>query len=298
MSPPPIYKYLNVQGAKLTLGNKTFKHAKPSDFNDIEDLTVRGIFPEDDETALREMESGFTDVIMQHLEDPPTCLNPNLRAKVALLQAVFKANPGASRLIKEAKAKGELPDVFDLDGMKARNASFVDEVNQFMQTYRILCVSECNDSEEMWQRYAEDHQGIVLRIAPNLGKDSKYQLFGPVIYREKRPALYDSVLDFQEGSLFGDQQERIKEILRKIIYAKTLPWSYEREYRLAIPLREGEDWNTLPYHPEEISELYLGAKQPEALKAEIVKLAQAVNPAISIFDAALDEEGKITFRAR
>jgi len=109
---PPLYKYLNVQGAKLTLSNKTFKHAKPSDFNDIEDLTIRGIFPEDDETALREMESGFTDVTMQHLDDPPTCLNPDLRAKIALLQAVFKANPGAARLIKEAKAKGELPDVF------------------------------------------------------------------------------------------------------------------------------------------------------------------------------------------
>ena len=39
MTLPPLYKYLNVQGAKLTLGNRTFRHAKPSDFNDIEDMT-------------------------------------------------------------------------------------------------------------------------------------------------------------------------------------------------------------------------------------------------------------------
>jgi hypothetical protein len=297
MSTPRLYKYLDVQGAKLTLGNRNFKHAKPSDFNDLEELTVRSIFPEDEETAIREMESGFTDVIMGHLDDPPTCLNANLRAKVALLQTIFKANPGAARLIKEAKAKGQTPEVFDPKQMRARNAAFVDEMNQHMQGFRILCVSECNDSEEMWHRYAEGHKGIVLRITPNVAKDSKYQLFAPVTYRESRPALYDSVLDFQEGSLFDDQQERIRQIMQKIIYTKTLPWSYEKEYRLSIPVKEGNDWNAMPYHPEEISELYLGAKQPDALKAEIVTLAQAVNPAMSIFDVVLDGAGRVAFRA-
>jgi DUF2971 family protein len=298
MSSSRLYKYLDVQGAKLTLGNKNFKHAAPSDFDDVEELTVRSIFPEDEETAIREMESGFTDVIMMHLDDPPTCLNAGLRAKVALLQAVYKANPGAARLIKEAKAKGQVPEFFDPKEMRARNAAFVDETNQQMQAFRILCVSECNLSEEMWKRYAEDHKGIVLRITPNVAKDSKYQLFAPVAYRDSRPALYDSVLDFQEGSMFGDQQERIHQTMRKIIYTKTLPWSYEREHRLAIPLKEGEDWNIMPYHPEEISELYLGANQPSAVKADIVKLAQAVNPEIKIFDMACDKNGKLTFRPR
>jgi hypothetical protein len=36
MALPPLYKYLDVQGAKLTLGNNTFRHAKPSTFNDVE----------------------------------------------------------------------------------------------------------------------------------------------------------------------------------------------------------------------------------------------------------------------
>ena len=47
MTLPPLYKYLDVSGAKLTLGNRTFKHAKPSDFNDTEDLTIKSIFTED-----------------------------------------------------------------------------------------------------------------------------------------------------------------------------------------------------------------------------------------------------------
>ena len=42
-------------------------------------------------------------------------------------------------------------------------------------------------------------------------------------------------------------------MLEKIIYAKTLEWEHESEYRLAILLRQGEVWNTLAYHPEEIT---------------------------------------------
>jgi hypothetical protein len=55
MSLPPLYKYLDVSGAKLTLGNRAFKHAKASDFNDTEDLTIQSIFAEDTEEALKKI---------------------------------------------------------------------------------------------------------------------------------------------------------------------------------------------------------------------------------------------------
>src|SRR5450432_974358 len=71
MGLPPLYKYLDVQGAKLTLGNQSFKHAKPSDFNDTEDLTIQSIFPEDIETALKRASGGMLDVILTHLEVGP-----------------------------------------------------------------------------------------------------------------------------------------------------------------------------------------------------------------------------------
>jgi hypothetical protein len=73
-----------------------------------------------------------------------------------------------------------MKEVFDREHMKKRHGEFVDEINHFMQGYRVLCVSALNDSERMWARYAQDHQGIVLRILPNVQKDSKYQLFRPV----------------------------------------------------------------------------------------------------------------------
>jgi len=48
-----------------------------------------------------------------------------------------------------------------------------------------LCVTTHKDSEKMWSGYAENHKGIALRIEANVAKDSKFQLFRKVTYREK-----------------------------------------------------------------------------------------------------------------
>src|ERR1700735_2511253 len=117
MALPPLYKYLNVQGAKLTLGNRTFRHAKPSDFNDIEDMTVQSIFPEETEAALKRLSQGLTDVILAHLNDPPTCASPNAE-KIALMQRAYRNKPGARELVKAELAKGDAKSPYDVEHMR------------------------------------------------------------------------------------------------------------------------------------------------------------------------------------
>lgn len=295
MALPPIYKYLDVQGAKLTLENRTFRHAKPSDFNDTEDLTIQSIFPEETETALKRIAGGITDVILQHLNDTPTCSSP-IKEKVAIMQQVFRTKPEAADAIKAEMAKEGGKPTYDFEYMRARAEAFVNEINEFMQDYRVLCVTTHKDSEKMWSGYAENYKGIALRIEPNQAKDSKFRLFQPVIYREKRPPLYEDTIEFMADSLFGDQEARRKAMLEKIVYTKTLEWEHESEYRLAIPMRQSEQpWNALPYHPEEITELYLGLAMEKADMADIVGFAQAVNPNITIFGAKRGADGKLGF---
>ena len=103
-------------------------------------------------------------------------------------------------------------------------------------------------------------------------------------------------LGFLEESWFGDQDERITATLAKIIYSKTLKWKDECEYRLAIPLGEDEEpYDTLPYYPEEIMEMYLGLAMTETDKADITAKARAVNPDITIFQAKRDADNAIVF---
>jgi|SRR5215467_14341247 len=268
MTLPPLYKYLDVNGAKLTLGNRTFRHAKPSTYQDLEDMTIQSIFPEKIEAACATLSDGVVDVLLENINETPTCsakLIPGLR-------------------------------VFDVEHMRARSDAFVETTNEFMQSYRLLCVTTDNRSERMWEDYAQDHEGIVLRIEPDKERASKFELFRPVKYRAIRPALYEHTLDFLKGCLFGDQETRSRAILDKIIYAKTLPYKFEKEYRLAIPVGEEGDWSTLPYHPEEITELYLGLAMATEGKQDIVAKAKAVNPNIAIFQVSRDAGRKLAFK--
>lgn len=294
MTLPPLYKYLDVSGAKLTLGNKTFKHAKPSDFNDVDDLTIQSIFPEDIEEALKKIAGGFTDMILRHLDEEPTCSSP-MKEKIKAIQQVYRANPGAADLVRaELMNPGER--IHDVEYHRNKAQAYIAEINEFMQGYRVLCVSTHKDSERMWIDYAEKHKGVSLRIQPNLAKDSKFQLFRPVIYREKRPPLYEDTLEFSAGSLFGDHEARNMEIVERIIHTKTLDWQHEGEYRLAIPIRKDEEpWITLPYHPKEITELYLGLEMEQSDIEDIVGKARNVNPDIAIYRANRNGGGKLVF---
>jgi hypothetical protein len=63
-------------------------------FNDLEDLTIRSLFPEDDETALAIIENGFTDLLLKHVDDAPSCLNELMRAKVCSNPGRIQGKPG------------------------------------------------------------------------------------------------------------------------------------------------------------------------------------------------------------
>jgi hypothetical protein len=181
---------------------------------------------------------------------------------------------------------------------KTRSEAFVEMTNAFMQNYRVFCVTTDGASERMWKEYSQEGQGIALRITPSEEKASKYLLFAPVTYEEKRPAIYARTLDFATESLFGDQAAKASTILKRIISAKTNAYKFECEYRLAIPLGEGEeDHRTQPYHPEEITELYLGEVMADADKQEIVAIAKALNADIAVFQVKRDGAGHIGFDA-
>ena len=283
---------MDLRGAKLTLANGTFRHAKPSDFNDTEDLTIQSVLPGNLDDALAELENSFVDVIIKHLDEPPTCDSP-MREKLTLLQQALKLNREAEKVLREGLA--ETP-VYDRDFMRIRTEGHIQEINDFMQGYRIFCVTTHNRSERMWTEYADNHRGIMIRIVPCHSRDSKFNLFCPVQYQDVRPPLYNNAVDFIAGSLFGDRPAIISAIIEKIIYTKTRQWEHEAEYRLAIPLAQGEKpWEFLSYHPEEITELYLGTAMDEEDKGEIVGLAKARNPKIIAYGSNCDGHDNISY---
>jgi len=135
MTLPPLYKYLDVSGTKQTLGNMTFKHARPSDFNDIDDLTIQSIFPEDTEEALKKITGGFTDVILRHLDEEPTC-SSLMKEKIRIIQQVYRANPGAAELGR-AELMNPGKRIYDVEYHRDRAQVYIAEINEFMQKQKI-----------------------------------------------------------------------------------------------------------------------------------------------------------------
>src|SRR5438874_394516 len=100
MTLPPLYKYLDIDGAKKTLGNQCFRFSKPSGYKDLEDMTAQGLFPDELETALAMLSDGFVDVIVENPDAAATC-SERLRPTVAELQKIFRTNPGAAQAVKD-----------------------------------------------------------------------------------------------------------------------------------------------------------------------------------------------------
>jgi hypothetical protein len=289
---PPLYKYLDVNGATKTLGNKTFRLAKPSTFEDTGDTTARSVFPEDVELALAKLSGSCVDVIVENAGAAPTC-GPEQANMIRELQSLFRGDP---RRAEAVRARIKELKIFDVEHMRAVSDDFVKETNNFLQGYRVLCVSSDNASEGMWEDYADDHQGILLRIEPNVEKDSKYQLFRPVTYQRARPTIYDQTVGFLKDVWFGDPAARSRAILDKIIYTKTLPYKFETEYRFAMPFGQEGDWEPASYYPEELTALYLGMAMDNADKSEIIAKAKAVNSKVAIFQADRDSNHKLVFK--
>ena len=93
--------------------------------------------------------------------------------------------------------------------------------------------------------------------------------------------------------------DKINKEPRELNYINPLNWAHEREYRLAIPLRKNEEpWNTDPYHPEEIAELYLGLEMEEGNVGRVISMAIATNPKITIYKVKRTPDGIFGFDQR
>lgn len=163
MNTKKYFKYLDLNGAMLTLRNKTFRHAKPSSFNDSEDLTTAGVFLDFD-VSLEKLPKVFIDVVVANLETQPTCKSPT-KEKVQALQLMLREKPELINVIKNNFKSN--PVYSDTDYFRALAGKHIQDINDFMQSYRVLCVTTTNDSEEMWQKYAQGHEGVALMIEPN-----------------------------------------------------------------------------------------------------------------------------------
>lgn len=121
----------------------------------------------------------------------------------------------------------------------------------------VLCLSERWDIPRMWERYAQEHTGVCLEL---LAADEKGLTgFGS-------NSFIVTYLDDLEFSLRAETWEQAS----RILFTKSMEWSYEKEWRIILPAPDGASTvGNWPFPPEFLTSVILGYKADDAIRDRV-----------------------------
>lgn len=161
-------------------------------------------------------------------------------------------------------------ELFGVDLKKKLEKSMLDlldyEMYPILNTIRIACFSEVNDSILMWSHYANNHTGFCVEYDFNkLNNIKLLDNLYPVFYKE---FLFD-VSDVFFKSYKGTEADELD--IYASVLTKNKEWNYEREWRY---LSYGGDFILNVPRPESV---YLGSRVSDENKNSIINLFNETN---------------------
>jgi hypothetical protein len=272
--PPFLYRYRKFNEhaeSELSKGYTWLSH--PDDFNDPFDSAL--LISE--EILLKKMFRARPDLL---LERPwAASLTEDERQSVRASEQPFKT------AWDTLQAKGMLVDPMSSEQafkkfMEECRAS--DKQTQYIpfaslkNTLRISCFCENFSSVLMWSHYAENHTGICIEYpTKELFQNPEIAVFlHPVIYKAER---FDSTNHFDPAGI------REPNILSPTLASchKSPDWSYEKEWRLVIPVRPGDSNQKFSIDTKP-SRILAGAKAKADDLEKIRALATKISVPVSV----------------
>lgn len=155
-----------------------------------------------------------------------------------------------------------ISDDFIKDFCNSTNDNFC---NYNISNMLICALSETNKSPAMWAHYADKFRGFCIEY------DFSSILWKP-LWCSLNPVIYSNIIpDFSEYFNNRDHFNNLISIYASMIKAED--WSYEREWRLIVPLGKQELGYFLVNSPKPRA-LYLGFHTSKDHEAKLVKLAK------------------------
>ncbi|MGB9114636.1 DUF2971 domain-containing protein [Bradyrhizobium sp.] len=269
-----FYKYMNSSAAKAVLANRTLKWSPASAFNDPFDMQfdLHLDFNADELVGLCKQD--IEEILLGNRDFEPRIGLGNVLAR---LQAIAPRMSAAEldQFIEDSLRLAIKNMPIDMPAMH-------DQLRKHFGTYKVLCLSETNDSLLMWSHYAERHRGVVFRFACLEETDSSWTVARPINYTEKMPRFVNQ--EELRGLLTGQTDLRRESIAERTIFSKALDWQYEKEWRVYFPSKDAGD-EFLNFHAQELSAVYFGCKVEDADRNAIIALSRAINPTVEIFSA-------------
>jgi hypothetical protein len=171
------------------------------------------------------------------------------------------------QLIKDRLPKDEvMREIKDATNKTAGNFdTFINKLHNTIHAYlthsRVLCVSEQHDNVVMWSHYADQHQGVVLQLECVDEIDNTLLAARKVKYSRELPCFPS--LDSYVRHLTGEEPLDMAKLSLEIAFTKHEDWSYEKEWRVHMPLLNeppGDGLSIYTEDPRIFGAVYLGCR--------------------------------------
>lgn len=213
----------------------------------------------------------------------PSQLDPAHRFSVSIRR--FR---NLAKTIPREVMKGRIGDVgpFWERLWEERNLSCRKEWAERMANYRLFCVCERHDNMLLWSHYADCHKGVVFELDGSAEGGIPLSVAERVVYSNRAPSLHTRK-EWIDVALGLTPVASGTEVWKRLVTTKARPWAYEREWRLILGRRSGENagYADLPFDPQNVSKLFLGCKITPRQRNAIMRLAVGAFSHVEIHQA-------------
>lgn len=280
-----FYKYASPDTALAILRSKTVRYSSPLSFNDPFDIQS-GLHFDFDLSSLHAKVLDRIHQLAAAVDEPPVDKN-DVWGKVVLAARSYFPTHGFPRERWEQMSAPSFSEII---------ATIKDTQEQYQSHWRnvllpgirVFCVSEERDNLLMWAHYAQDHTGGVFEFWSLPEEDNPLSVARRVDYVQSPPPFFTESEWLDD--LLGIKKLDLHALYRRYAYAKSIHWSYEREWRVWYPLADLRgQYDVMPIRPSEFRALYIGCKASPRFVEEATELMRSSFPSAMIFRAHKSE---------
>lgn len=275
-----FYKYASAATALRVIESKSFRWSSPVRFNDPFDTQIGFAWSGDLDTFTNELNESVRRVIFTDV--PVTVGASELFTNMLLNMRRIRHRIPADEILRAVQeASAESAQNVE-SGIEALNAALQ---QQFLHS-RVLCLTEVNNNVVMWSHYADEHRGVVFRLKCLDAIDHRLLAARQVKYTSAFvpfPGAREYAMH-----LTGEEPIDFVSLTWQIAFAKHSDWSYEREWRLHIPLLNqaaGDGYSIYNEPPELFDSIYLGCRMEEPQASAIIEAVAKHLPQTKLFRA-------------
>lgn len=275
-----FYKYLSFDTALRVVESKRFQWSSPVNFNDPFDHQAGFSLEIEKEEFARLLTESIERVIFS---DEAISVQPqSMFAALTIQMRAIRHRLNRDEIMKQLRGAS----LQVADNLHAHFSQLNQTVHVQLFQSRVFCVTELHDNVVMWSHYAEEHKGVVLKLACIDEIDNTLLAARKVKYSDRFISFPSA--EVYAKHLTGEAPIDFVSLCWDIAFTKHVDWSYEREWRVHLALPQGspgDGYSLYDEDPRVFQAAYLGCRMDEAHQRQIVATIRKEIPAMEIYMA-------------